>query len=691
MRGFYLQFLPIGYFSYFAIGVLVGERYFSLVTPSLWLDVVFVIMIVVFQWKNKKVFWILLGFLAFSFLFWYGRAYPTIHVTALSQKNLNEYQEKNLTIILTPQNEIKKGYILYKVETDGITHHLILKDYHKKKYTFPVLKCRAKDLKIKTIRNDLGGFFGFLQEYENYYITVHFPKCLTPASIQDKRRFLRFQVEKLLENGGLEGTPKDIAMGLIFGDSGYLTSEFKTKAREAGILHLFAASGLHLGIILFFLSYISEKIPFFNYYASKVFPLSIAFFYIYILSFPVSLTRAYLFAFLFVMASLFFRKVKAIDLVVITSMFICIFDRENYLTLSFNLSFSAVCGILFLKSYLDKTIFPRWKNLLTENLTLSFSASLGTFPVLMFYFHAYSYGSILINLVLVPLTSLLLPFLYVSVFFEFIGFVYIKDLLWVFTDLLLRIQAFLSIWLGERLGFYKEANEKYELLLSCYVFLLILVFILITLCLWINQKEEKDKDGKRQLLGFILLFLLIGFFCLCYQIGIENQSQPSSVYAASDYYFVKSKNEIYIGGDCSFSRYKLNQIVDQVCDEAVQSVQTEKDGCFSFALDCIRKADTNSLYYTDKDTIQWKSFYPKIRFVYLTKKRKFQLENGKNIVFYYPGFDPIYKMIQTLKEKQGKIVLMIPPWSIHKPEEWNSVKIQLGIRKGWTFIYPNEL
>ena len=148
--------------------------------------------------------------------------------------------------------------------------------------------------------------------------------------------------------------------------------------------------------------------------------------------------------------------------------------------------------------------------------------------------------------------------------------------------------------------------------------------------------------------------------------------------------FIENKSEVF---------ETLNKI-DGLCQEKGEEIVIGYD-----ELDLICGHDVESSYkYIEGLFIFWsftinryKSFYPKIRFVYLTKKRKFQLENGKNIVFYYPGFDPIYKMIQTLKEKQGKIVLMIPPWSIHKPEEWNSVKIQLGIRKGWTFIYPNEL
>ena len=62
-------------------------------------------------------------------------------------------------------------------------------------------------------------------------------------------------------------------MGLLFGDLSYINNDFKNASKEGGIIHLFAASGLHLGIILGVFGYLLEKLFKMNYYISKIIPI----------------------------------------------------------------------------------------------------------------------------------------------------------------------------------------------------------------------------------------------------------------------------------------------------------------------------------------------------------------------------------------------------------------------------------
>lgn len=689
MKGFFWQFYPFSSFAYFSIGVLFSERFCNFSQSYFLIFFFFILFLVSFYLNRKRIFWVLFGFIVFFLFSTFQKHFSKVEYPSVTPKLVRHYKKHNYQIKLTPKRELKKGFFLYIVEHNKIKRLAIVKYYNKKNYKIPILRCNAQKLKIKTVEKDLGGFFRFLDKYNRFYLSVYIPKCKKLGFARDKRRFVRYKIEKLLEAGRLEGTPKNIAMGLIFGDSSYLSYDFKAKAREAGILHLFAASGLHLGIIIFFLSYIAEKVPFFNYYTSKIFPLFIAFLYIYLLNFPVSLTRAYLFASLYIFSSLFYRKLKSIDLILITSMFICFFDRESYLSLSFYLSFFAVCGILFLKSYLDRVLFSDRKNLLTENLTLSISASLGTFPVLVFFFNSYSYGSILINIVLVPLTSFILPILYCSVLMEYMGILYIKELFWVYTDLFLRLQAFLSIFLGEKFGFFRYVGNKYPILL--YIYATALTLVLVSILYYLCLEDKKKKKISKIFVRFFLIFILFFFFYFAYQIKLNKQNHIKNYFASSDFFIVRTGRKVYFGGNCKYSRFKINKIIRDICEADMEIVHVEKETCLMHALDCLENLKVKKLAFTSKDIKDWEEFYPKIKFLSSIPKRKFQIKDKEYLIFYYPGIDPIFTMVNKTKKDKGRIVLMVPPWSIHKTEEWNQVKKQLGIQRGWVFVEPNEL
>ena len=53
-------------------------------------------------------------------------------------------------------------------------------------------------------------------------------------------------------------------MGLFFGDTNYLDNEFKEKKSKRGwcFLHLFAASGLHIGVFIGFIYFFLNEFGF---------------------------------------------------------------------------------------------------------------------------------------------------------------------------------------------------------------------------------------------------------------------------------------------------------------------------------------------------------------------------------------------------------------------------------------------
>jgi len=205
---------------------------------------------------------------------------------------------------------------------------------------------------------------------------------------------------------------RGMILGIMLGKSGYMDREFKKNVLELGILHLFAASGLHLGIL-----YLCFYIPLSFLFGKKhpvslLLPLPVCFMYLFLLAFPISLLRAFSFLFFNGIKSIVHRRLSTGNYIVNTALVLFFISPEDMTALSGILSFSAVAGILLFQSKILELFawlkgpFFKW---LHVQISLTLSASLIVAPVLIYVFRAHSFISILFNLAAVPTVSVILP------------------------------------------------------------------------------------------------------------------------------------------------------------------------------------------------------------------------------------------------------------------------------------------
>ncbi len=187
-----------------------------------------------------------------------------------------------------------------------------------------------------------------------------FPKKSIWKTGKNFPKKIREQVLLNLKEAGLEKNSNRIALGLIFGESKQLSQEFKTKAKEGGILHLFAASGLHLGVLMGVQFRLLSLIPSLGYNTPRIIPLLTGFLYLSALGYPTSLARAWIFAGMLLFQGLFFRKLRPVDLLLGSAWILWLVDPIRFYSVSFCLSFGAVTGIFFFLTQLGSLVifFP---------------------------------------------------------------------------------------------------------------------------------------------------------------------------------------------------------------------------------------------------------------------------------------------------------------------------------------------
>lgn len=655
------KFVPRSLFSYFSLGSFLSNS-FSKFYHFGFLEIFGLIFITIFI-PIKRIKFLCLGILFFQSLLIFKLAYYSKKELPFTEKDLELVQKNKKELYFEISKEIRKGYYISKLKIQNYETSVIIKSYSidLKNYTY---FCNSSQIQFTNEKKEI-------REGEEQTVIL-FPKDCKKTKLDLEREKFKEKLISILEENEFDGDVLDVSIGLLLGNSSYLDKELKEKIRESGLLHLFAASGLHIGILVGFFYFICKRISFLNYYTEKIFPITVGLLYLVFLNFPVSLERAFLFLLISFISSVFFRKLVPIDLVLGSIFFISVVNHEAIFQIGFQLSYSAVVGILILKEYLDENFFLKYKNFFTENFTISLSAMIGTYLVLVYYFHSFSFGSILINFLLVPYASFILPILYLSYLIEFfhmlIPIFLFKNYLWLASKFLIQKLIDFSVSLSEKFSYYLELEKTpIEAYINFFVFLISLIALNFIFKLELKRfKITKNLFVIVSSFSCLILFLILTYFLFE---KISN-SELKKVSANFDYYLVREENKIYLGGTCKYSEYKIKKSFRFQFCKNITEFYYQTETCKKFAEICESRSGS-----------------------------KFNIiQNGKNFPKKFNGYyffntskDDLYELQKETKTESGKIILFFPYKSKDKVSDWEENKNVLGINKNWKFITFNEL
>ena len=197
-----------------------------------------------------------------------------------------------------------------------------------------------------------------------------------------------------------------LAQGLLLGDRQDLYREDLQAFSVVGVMHLFAVSGLHVGVVYGFI----YGLCFFLRGARwgilrQVLAVVGAGGFMLIVGLPVATVRAWLMLVAFVLTKLLHRQVSSFNTLGLATTVLLLLHPDVLFTLSFQLSFLAVLGILSVYPLFMRSIRWRWAAI----VGVSLSAQVFTFPLTAHYFHTFPLYGLLSNIWLVPMLFVALP------------------------------------------------------------------------------------------------------------------------------------------------------------------------------------------------------------------------------------------------------------------------------------------
>ncbi|WP_085902095.1 ComEC/Rec2 family competence protein [Kiloniella majae] len=220
----------------------------------------------------------------------------------------------------------------------------------------------------------------------------------------------------------LEGDQKDLVVTFLTGQKGGLSKRTKEEIRDAGLAHLLAISGLHMGLmagILFFvIRFVLALFPSvaLNFPIKKIAAIAaifFCFFYLLLINHPLSAQRAFIMIAVSLSAVVLDRKALSIRTVSVAAVFLLVIYPEVLISASFQMSFSAVLALVaFFEWYshknVEQNLFGKMLNGIKLTCYCSLVASIATAPFVLYHFHNLPLYGILANLVAVPFTAFVL-------------------------------------------------------------------------------------------------------------------------------------------------------------------------------------------------------------------------------------------------------------------------------------------
>lgn len=195
------------------------------------------------------------------------------------------------------------------------------------------------------------------------------------------------------------------AYATLFGDTDYMFEEDKSSMREVGVAHVFAISGLHIGVLSGVLLFLLRKFRVKDGVSLLVL-LPIFGFYAYLSGFTPSVLRASIMVCVGLAASHFGARYDGISSLSLAAILLLLARPLFLFDLSFVMSFLAIFGLQSLTTPFKQAFVRRGvKEKLAEALALSLSTTLALVPISAVVFGRITLVGFLLNIVVVPLAS----------------------------------------------------------------------------------------------------------------------------------------------------------------------------------------------------------------------------------------------------------------------------------------------
>ena len=215
-------------------------------------------------------------------------------------------------------------------------------------------------------------------------------------------------------NASFAGQERALLKGLLLGVRSEIDPNLRKAFSAAGVMHVLAVSGLHVGFVIMLLHWIFQLL-WIPYRWNWILTMIALFFYAALIGFKPPVVRATLLAELFLFGSLLQQPVIPANVLSGAAIIMLLARPLDLFESSFQLSFAAVISIMFLYRRIQQGVRSwgwlkragkiKLLDYFLQIFEVSAAASIGTLPFIVYYFEKFPTLTLLINIPIIPLAG----------------------------------------------------------------------------------------------------------------------------------------------------------------------------------------------------------------------------------------------------------------------------------------------
>ena len=239
----------------------------------------------------------------------------------------------------------------------------------------------------------------------------------TELSFTDRIKHQRWILLNRIEQSSLQPQNKALLKGIILADRTEIDKEITQNFTRTGLIHILAISGSHMAIIFLLILFFLKPIFSIKY---KNVPIYLSLLAIWVFAILIdygnSVMRSCIMISIYYVMIFLQRKPDLLHSIALSALLILTWDTHQLFNIGFQFSFIAVLGIFWLYQPIIQ-LFGKVKNHILRftlnSFALSFSTQLAVIPLVIYYFHQFSWLSIFINTISIFISQAFIIFSFI--------------------------------------------------------------------------------------------------------------------------------------------------------------------------------------------------------------------------------------------------------------------------------------
>ena len=274
----------------------------------------------------------------------------------------------------------------------------------------------------------------------------------TKLSFTDRIKHQRWILLNKIEQSSLQTRNKALLKGIILADRTEIDKEIIQNFTRTGLIHILAISGSHMAIIFLLILFFLKPIFSIKYKNVPIYLSLLAIWaFAILIDYGNSVMRSCIMISIYYVMIFLQRKPDLLHSIALSALLILTWDTHQLFNIGFQFSFIAVLGIFWLYQPIIQ-LFGKVKNHILRftlnSFALSFSAQLAVIPLVIYYFHQFSWLSIFINTISIFISQAFIIFSFIiCILFGFnLAVDEILDIYDLSASFFLNMIAFFSRW-----------------------------------------------------------------------------------------------------------------------------------------------------------------------------------------------------------------------------------------------------